>query len=498
MKISINILFEQLSKYITCSKCDDSSNELNLNRPEHYIDQERLLSNHLYIASASTLPDIIIAEPSSCLICIGKPSEKYFTQNLSILCISNNINVLSLFNMVQIIYDRYDAWDQRMQQCINSSSDLQDIIDTSDKIFQNPIYFSDANYRIMAESHNNPLNIKYNYIPERCINDLKHDKDYEKMWNNGVPTITQHDYRHLSIIVKSQGRFVIFISIMEANIPFRNSDSALLKHMSDYVLLYYEQNLVHNENSYFSLEYLLKQHLNNHQVSDQILEKALTSLGWKANHTYYVCYIELTDLEIRYNMIKYQCSQLKKLFSSTAVVFEYNSNIIVVINLSLLDNPESTEIHLRALLQSNNLKAGKSREFNNINNVRVYYIQAFSALELGTSENSNIYFYEFKDYCLQYMLKNCCKNLTLESLCPTGLLEMKEYDIAHNTQYVLTLKTYFKQKFNATHTAKKLYIHRTTFADRLERIQKFIGLNLDDSRTCLYLMIILEIMEYDT
>ncbi|AKN33847.1 transcriptional regulator [Clostridium carboxidivorans P7] len=494
MKLGISILSEQLSDYITCSKCNDFSNELNLNRPEHYIDQKVLLSSHLYIASALTLSDSIIAESASCLICVGKPPEEYFMQNFSILCVSDNINVLSLFNMVQNIYDRYDVWDQRMQQCINSYSDLQDIIDVSDAIFQNPIYFSDANYLILAESHNNPLNIKYNYIPERCINNLKCNKDYEEMWQSGVPTISYHDYRHLSIVVKSQGKFVIFISIMESNIHFRTSDSALLQYMSNYVLLSYDQNLMRSENSYSSLEYFIKQYLNNQHISDRDFEKALMSLNWKIDHTYYVCYIELTEVELRYNMVKYQCSQIENLFTSAAIVFEYNSSITTVINLSLIDDPKTTEANLRLLLQNSNLKGGKSREFNNINNVRNYYIQAFSALEIGKSADSNLYFYNFEDYCLQYMLKNSYQNLIPESLCPSGLIQMNEYDKVHNTQYVLTLKTYFEQKFNVTHAAKKLYIHRTTFIERLSRIKNFIGIDFEDSRECLYLMIALEIM----
>lgn len=495
MKLSANILLEQLSDYIICSKCDDFSNDLSLNRPEHYINQKILLSNHLYITSALTLSDSITVEPSSCIICVGKPSEEYFMKNLSILCISDNVNILSLFNIVQTIYDRYDDWDKHMQNLVNSYSDLQDFIDVSETIFKNPIYFSDADYRIVAESHNNPLNIKYSYMPEKCINNLKDNLIYEKMWQSGVPTISYHDYRHLSIVVKSNGRFVLFISIMEASNPFRTSDSVLLQYMSDYVLLHYEQNLVHSENVYSSLDYFLKQNLNKEQVSEEAFDKALTLFNWKINNTYCVCYIELTETEIRYNMIKYKYSQIEKLFSYAAVVFEYNGNIVIVINLSLLDNPKTTEANLCSILRSSNLKAGKSREFNNINNLRNYYIQAFSALELGKNEGDNLNFYEFENYCLQYMIKNSYQNLIPESICPSGLIQMNEYDKVHNTQYVLTLRTYFEEKFNATHAAKKLYIHRTTFLDRLERIRKFIRMDLDDSQTCLHLMLSLEIMK---
>lgn len=493
MKLGVSILSEYLSEYIIYSRYNNHFNDLNLSRPEYYIDQNVLLDNHLYITSTINLSAPIVAEDASCLICVGKPQEEYIIGNFSVIFISENINIFSLFNMLQNIYEQYDSWDWQLQQCINSYSDLQRMIDVSDNIFQNPIYFSDANYKILAESQNNPLNIKYDYIPEKCINDLKNNEDYEKMWQSGMPAISYHDYRHLSMVVKFQGKFVVFLSIMEANIPFRNSDATLLQYLSNYVLIHYEQNLVRNENSYPSVNYFVKQYLNNQYVSQQDFEKALNLITWKLNHNYYIYYIEPNEAELRYNMIKYQCSQIENLYSS-AIVFEYENNIIILLNLSISKEHQTTDLNLNLFLQNNNLKAGKSREFNEITNLRNYYIQAFSALQFGKNQDTNLYLYDFKDYCLSYMLKNSYQNLIPESLCPSGLIKMKEYDKMHNTEYVLTLKTYFEQKFNITRAAKKLYVHRTTFIERLNRIKKFLNMDLEDSHECLYLMITLEIM----
>lgn len=495
MKLNFSILLEQLSDYIDCSQCKNFSNELNLNRPEHYIDQQVLLNNHLYIASADDLPNVLQAESASCIISVGRLPEKFFKQDFSIICVSENINVLTLFNMVQSVFDHYDAWDQRMQQCLNSNSDLQDMIDVSDVIFRNPIYFSDADYRVLAESQNNPLNIKYKYIPERCLNDLKQSENYEQMWNNGVPTFSYHEYRHLSIVVRSQGRFAVYISIMEAHNPFRDSDAPLLQHLAKYVLIHYEQNQMLNKNQYTSLDYILKQYLNRQPVSEQTIEKILASHDWKTDHSFCVCYIEMPEVDIRYNMIKSKCAQIQEIFATAAIVFEYHNNLCAIINLSLLDDSKSEE-KLCSLLQSSNIKAGISRKFSNINSVRNFYLQAFYALKLGKNADPNLHYFKFNEYCLEYILKSPCQNLIPESLCPSGLLQMKEYDEIHGTQYVLTLKTYFDQKFNVTHAAKKLFIHRTTLLDRLNKINDFLDMDLKDSRTCLYLMISLIIIDY--
>ena len=500
MKLSIGLISQRLAAYITYEKYGDFPYVLHLHRPEHYLQQNILHSKHVYIAAASTLPPFLAGELESCLICIGTPPAAYFVQPFSIICVSESLDVFRLFNMLQKLYDQYDLWDQRLQECINSRLDLQYIVDVSAAIFQNPMYFCDSDYRILAGPRHDPQNIKYAYIPHRFIDHFKYDPLYQKMWQSDEPIICQGDSdddRALGLIVRSHGQFAVYISLVEEKISLRNSDAALLQHMAGYVLMHYEQDVLDDENTSISLEHYFKQYLNQKPVSGQAFEKALALLTWKPDHTYYVCCIELSELDLRYNIIKYQCDQIEKIFTA-AIVFAYNKNIIAIINHSLLDVPHTPEITFCSFLQNSNLKAGKSREFKNINNVRNYYIQALSALEIGKTTTSGLPYYKFETYCLQYMLTNSYHDLIPESLYPDGFMQMREYDHLHHTQYVLTLKTYFEQKFNTSRAANKLYIHRTTFLDRLDKIQNYFGINLADWHTCLYFMMVLESMGKDT
>lgn len=54
------------------------------------------------------------------------------------------------------------------------------------------------------------------------------------------------------------------------------------------------------------------------------------------------------------------------------------------------------------------------------------------------------------------------------------------------TQYYKTLECYVKCRYNAAHTAKELFIHRSTFLNRLERIKELTKLDLDDFASRLY------------
>jgi DNA-binding PucR family transcriptional regulator len=67
-----------------------------------------------------------------------------------------------------------------------------------------------------------------------------------------------------------------------------------------------------------------------------------------------------------------------------------------------------------------------------------------------------------------------------ELLCMRSVLAMSRYDRLHDTNYQETAEIYVKNRFNAVRTAGELFIHRSTFLYRLERIKAQFGLDLDD------------------
>ena len=84
--------------------------------------------------------------------------------------------------------------------------------------------------------------------------------------------------------------------------------------------------------------------------------------------------------------------------------------------------------------------------------------------------------------------------MSAEHLCPYGLKTLIAHDREKGTQYVRTLKCWFENDYNATRTAKALFIHRSTFLDRMERIREIGKLDLDDPGSKLHLMLMLQVL----
>ena len=69
------------------------------------------------------------------------------------------------------------------------------------------------------------------------------------------------------------------------------------------------------------------------------------------------------------------------------------------------------------------------------------------------------------------------------------------HDAASSTSYVETLRTYLDNNLSVAKTASDLYVHRSTLMERLARIRRELGLDLDDADVQLLLRMLLRAME---
>ena len=131
--------------------------------------------------------------------------------------------------------------------------------------------------------------------------------------------------------------------------------------------------------------------------------------------------------------------------------------------------------------------AGCSRPFTGLRELGLYFRQALYALEFGRKKDSTRWYFRFNDYGLEYLLSYGTGIFKPEQVCHPALLTLREHDQQRQTSYYATLYMYFQQQFNMSRAAEKLYIHRSTFINRMERIQELTHLNLEDYDTRLYL-----------
>ena len=126
------------------------------------------------------------------------------------------------------------------------------------------------------------------------------------------------------------------------------------------------------------------------------------------------------------------------------------------------------------------LKAGYSRVMTGHMNLRRQYVQAKTALDVGSRKKPYLWIHYFGQVALTYILEQATRRLPGTMICHEGLLELKKHDEENQTQYMETLRVYLEQHLSATQAARELFIHRSTFLYRLDRIKEILQSELDD------------------
>ena len=121
-----------------------------------------------------------------------------------------------------------------------------------------------------------------------------------------------------------------------------------------------------------------------------------------------------------------------------------------------------------------NFDIGISDPFQDIFSAQLYYLQACSALENGRIFAPGQHVYLFQDYALTELIVNAASS---------------------SVSYIETLRTYLDKNMSVTKTTASLYINRSTLLERIARIKRELGVDLQDAGERLRLQILLKALQ---
>ena len=240
------------------------------------------------------------------------------------------------------------------------------------------------------------------------------------------------------------------------------------------------------------LHHLFKKYLFHPRRKDYEVDfHALNMYNWFRYDEYQILVLQMFGVREFEKGASYLCQQLERLFEYSCT-FRTDREIIWIINYTRersIKGKEDFYANFPYLIRDFGCKAGISDSFYDFTLLSNYRRQADIALEIGNQKDSYRWYYMFKDYTLDYMVSQITTVFDAKQLSHKGLQTLNEYDKEHDTEFVKTLYYYITNGFNASEAAQKLYIHRTTFIRRMERIESLISLNMSDSDELLHLLL---------
>ena len=423
------------------------------------------------------------------------------------IVLPENTDCAKVFNGLQKIFDRFQAWKADLEQAAQHKCSFDAIIQSCDPLLDDPMCLADSHFRYVSYSRKlaqiSGYEEKYvdegNYLPLDYINqltampDFTKSEEYQDVYQyNCVGSMLHKNIFFHGIFV---GRLALPQGRSEAQSRYY---SEILRYVSDYVEQLYETSgsFWHRKTSSPRLSAMLLTLLQGQQVEMDVLNRLMVNQGYRTGD-------ELRLIQMRSHFITNESkltaaltSQLEKLWPGSCCMI-YQQKLIVFLNQShyrrftnKLFNQE-----LAVFLRESLLLAGISRSFTDIRGIQAAYQQTEIALDAGEELTPTYWYFKYDDYAYWDLLHHGCRNFLPEQVCHQAINILMAYDKANHTELSPTLKSYIINQYNAVGTAHELFIARSTFLKRLARIEELTKIDLGNFQTRLYLALSFELFD---
>ncbi len=507
MNLNIEVISHELQKNYTVS-CSLKSGKTPLSSPMLY-DGTAFRKKHVYIIEAADLALLEESPADIALIVIGVSPFRSDSRLCDILFIRENIPFRLIFNQVTAIFDRLNAWEQELLQYEGDYGSIRQMLACSHDILGGALTLVDDSFNLLAYTSDLSQYSEYfdsnspNRTPGHLIEAALADPDYRSStrkrevflypkYSCGSNALCRNLFRD------GEDVYYARLILMNASSQYSVEHTFLLMFLGD---------MIHRTLSRVSLISMVNFVYQNlidlicrilkeppRHVSEAL--SALQGAGWDIHDSYVVT--ALSNPFERHTVVQDRsfCSQLEIILKETCAVV-YGDCIVLVTNISRDKVPDRDDFdsRLTVFLRENLFKAGISNPIRDFSQLSVGYREAMAALELGNAKDPSLWCYHFGRYLINYIIQASSREIPFAELIDDRLLFLKEYDRKNDSRLFETLKTYIKCKYNVTRSAEALFIHRTTFLSRMDRIYHLTQLDLDDWDTRLILMLSIHALE---
>lgn len=420
------------------------------------------------------------------------------------VALENLEEIAEFMNDMQEIFDTADGWERKIHDLMLEHAGMERLLQVTSEFLQNPLTVIGLDFTFVAEAGSK-------YLPPRArlytdeglnveyVNALLQNETYREMADTHE-TVMFPAYisgcrsmnRNLFVDEKATHRLIL----TECRVEITQGVICVLDILSEKLefLLAHEEEETDPDRD---IEQIFVRVLSDRTADYMQISRELSELGWGGNHEYMCLILQITYLN-QQNLSTKAISRYIKKKLGDSVSFLYQDEIVVFFDLTRLGmNQEEVAGKLVYFIRDTYLKAGYSRVMTGHMNLRRQYVQAKTALDVGSRKKPYLWIHYFSQVAMTYILEQATKRLPGTMICHEGLLELKKHDEENQTQYMETLRVYLEQHLSATQAARELFIHRSTFLYRLDRIREIIQSDLDDPEEIFYLELSFRLLEQE-
>lgn len=501
MLVPAEFLYYQIKKFYPSAEFHIFRN-CSLLSPILY-DRSGNYENHLvYIGKQNS---IIVARcyESSVFLCDEGNLEKILSHKNNCISFEELPDFPELFNFILSLFDKYKNWQNKMETIAKASYNYQALIDECDKIVDEPMAIVDTHFRYVAYSKDlarkNGFESRYvtshEYLPLEQMNILTATPEFAKlerrkdMFQSGI---LEENILHINIFYKRKyvGRMGLLLSQDERKSKYYTEILRFTAHMAEE--MYSRLGTFFPDSSENQLKEYLLSAINKNYTDFKVINQMLGEYGFSSKDEYcLVSFHPITETK------KYKSNQetknafgnnIESLFPGTLALMQ-EKMLLLLVDLTYFRKETGHSFHssLADIIRESLLKAGSSRYFSDMNYLSSALKQAEIALKYGNKRDPTYWHYQFDDYALDYLIHEGIQDFRPDQVCSLIILKLRSYDRQKGTELEKSLNCFLDNSLHISVTAQQLFISRSTFLKRLDRIHKLTNLNLNDPFERLYL-----------
>ena len=507
MRLNADLVCAGLRRSYNVDIYGPRTKELRISRPEFYMDgSDAFFADHLYLATVEHLPLRPKIGKNAVLVCIGDAAKlSYYKERCCVMVIRNKADFFSVHKVLDDVFDRYIAWEQELFRIFLESADVQAITDCLSGLLKQEVFVLDSSFACLArslggESPSGKLVAtieNQNLSPEAISEYLT--KGTMLLDRHGVLAFDFEGEHSICVnLFDHNDRYNgCLVALFGVNVPCPGED-ALVEMTAKAIERVLEMNPVVLSDPHSVLKTALQ-----HIVEEMPLSASRKwALSLRDQQVEYICVVLRNASHLNQLPAGYVCNSFEIEFARS-IAFESGESIVCFLPTEELKDREGSYYaalnrRLAPFLGKTVMVAGISNPFSDLYDARSFFRQAEVALDCGrlVAPAGNLYY--FDSYALIDMIVNSTANLRADLYYPKGMAALIEHDRTSGVSYIETLRVFLEENMSYTAAARVLYVHRSTLIDRIDRIQRELGLDLNDAESRLRILMSLKAMEIES
>lgn len=504
LKLNADIIFDNLPVQLAAHMEGPKEERLLLGRPLLYEGMERpFKAGTLTIVRAERLPQRAHAEMGAVIICIGSSSRlRRYRERCCVIQVDGLCDFYTLFNIVQGIYDAYDAWEHDLADILGDTGDVSRMLTRSESLLDSELLAIDKDFKVIGFSDHNALFSSSSSKDPTGLQNLSLDA-FDQFLSLHDLSMERQEPFIIDLLGESTLNYNLYtnegyagcVTIRYSSRSYRPSDKPVLKVLGSFILGAFKQLATFEADDRGTMRRAVQDLVEGYPldpVGKSIFEKA-------ASQRSFICMRLKLSNRLANLPVGYIRNMIESAFPKSLTFEHHGNSVVAFIDLDELDGSvpytEAIRAALKPFTSTMGMSAGLSDPVRDLLQARLYYLEANIALENGMLFAPDDPLHVFQDHVLEDMIIGSLGELPLQMLCPPGLVRLMEHDKGSPTSYIETLRCYLENNLSITKTAAELYVHRSTLLERLSRIKRALEVDLDDPDEQLRIRMLLKAMQ---